>query len=1072
MQQSDRNSALNTQSDSSVLIASESNAGLLFQQGEDAYWTGEFDKSRQLWQQALAAYEESGDRTQSAATLNKIAIAYRAVKEYPEALEYHEKSLTIARDANDQKGIAIALDGIGTVYAVQRQYPAALSALSESLSINRSIDYKKGEVNNLNHLGLLAVQQQDFPTALDYYGQSLTLAQATNFLEGETRALMGHGFAYHRQADYAESLSYNQQALMLSRQLNKPLLVFLSLKNTAINYLRLEQYEAAADAYRQSWELVKAFHNEREKAHISEQLGTTYLKLENYSEALGYYQQSLSIRQSMPERIANRSKEAQALKNIGFVYNKLEAYDQAIEFYKSSLAIAQSLNQTDDVSHTLLLLGVSYGHNEEYIEAIDYYRQSVDLLPPERKKSVLYTLERTLTRAKRTYIQREKIEPTEMLAILEGALALYEATGIDETFSDLFIDDSVELGATTVGIRSVVGPLAKMHWELGNFDQAISFLERESSIREKNMIENLGFSGTSVALSGLDITTSSYELNASVTAFVDNLTDSDTVAELSLLTILRRKGRTLEGLVAHSQRHLSGADERSKELLAALRDKSTLLSNLYFNGDSFSDEDYEAREKEIKAEITEIEKELEEIGEAAAQQSNQQFSEIVSTKAVRELIPTEAALIELVTYRPYEVTGFLSRFTEPRYAAYILTREGEIQAVDLGASAVINQQVAQYRKALKNRSANIDQISKQLSELVIAPIRPLIGDKTQLLIAPDDQLNVIPFEALVDEQGRYLIEAYQISYLSSGRDLIGFQRADSQGNTEGVRSPVIIANPDYASPAERSTDLSSIDTETVPISSNPNSNSNVNLRAVEVDKLTFSALPGTAVEADKISTFLPDATVLTQQQATESAIKKIASPSILHIATHGFFLPDVPSAQNGDSRGGLGASFDIVDGTSTGDLLPVDIATENALLRSGLALAGVNVRSSGGDRITEDGIFTALEAANLNLNGTQLVVLSACETGVGTISDEDGVYGLRRAFAIAGAESQLMSLWQVDDIGTSELMALYYENLIEKKQGRSEALRNAQLELLNTGTYQHPYYWSSFIFSGDWAPLE
>ncbi len=1049
-------------------ILVESSADSLFRQGEDAYWSGAFGDSRQIWERALAEYVKEGDRTQEAATLDRIAIAYRASKNYAEALQYHERSLAVSRSADDQKGTAIALDGIGTIYALQRQYPAALSTLSESLSINRSINHKEGEVNNLNHLGLLAVQQQNFSGALDYYAQSLALSQTTNYLEGEARALIGHGFAYHKQEDYAQSLSYNQQALTLSRQLNKPYLVFTSLKNVAIINSQLEQYDMAADAYRQSWKIVETFDNEREKAHISRQLGTTYLKLENYTEALAYYQQSLSIRQSMPELIADRSQEAQALKNIGFVYSKLETHDQAIEFYESSLAIARNLNETNDVSHTLLLLGFSHGHKKEYIKAIDYYQQSVDLLPPESKKNVLYTLERTLTRAKRAYAQNEKIEPTEMLTILENSLALYESTGIDETFSDLFIDDSVELGATTVGIIGIVGPLAKMYWEIGDFDQAILFLERESSIREKETIERLGSSGTSVALSLLNLSTSSYELNASITAFVDDLTDSDTVAELSLLTILRRKDRTLEGLVTHSQRYSSGKDERSRELLAELKDKNTLLSNLYFDVSSLSDEEYEAREKEIEAEIDDIERELEDIGEAAAQENNWQFSEIVSTKEVRDLVPSEAALIELMTYRPYEVSRLTSRWSaEPRYAAYVLTQKGAIQAVDLGEAAVINRQVARYRQALKSRSANINEISRQLSELVIAPVRSLIGDKTQLLIAPDDQLNVIPFEALVDEQGQYLIESYQISYLSSGRDLVGFQDS-SQTGTEAVRSPIIIANPDYTNPAERSTDADSTSAEITSTSG-----SNRNLRAVEVDALTFSALPGTAVEAEKISAFLPSATILTQQQATESALKQIASPSILHIATHGFFLPDVPSAHNGDSRSGLGASFDIVDSDSVeGDLLPVDIATENALLRSGLALAGVNARSSGGDRIIEDGIFTALEAANLNLNGTQLVVLSACETGVGTISDEDGVYGLRRAFAIAGAESQLMSLWQVDDTGTSELMQLYYKNLIEQKQGRSEALRNAQLALLNTGTYQHPYYWSSFIFSGDWSRLE
>ena len=141
---------------------------------------------------------------------------------------------------------------------------------------------------------------------------------------------------------------------------------------------------------------------------------------------------------------------------------------------------------------------------------------------------------------------------------------------------------------------------------------------------------------------------------------------------------------------------------------------------------------------------------------------------------------------------------------------------------------------------------------------------------------------------------------------------------------------------------------------------------------------------------------------------------------------------------------------------------------ENPLLRSGLALAGFNIRSSGPD----DGVLTALEVANLNLDGTQLVVLSACETGVGDIANGEGVYGLRRSFALAGAETQLMSLWQVSDDGTSDLMARYYDKLTNG-MGRSEALRETQLEMIHgEGDYSHPYYWAAFILSGDWRPLE
>ena len=302
---------------------------------------------------------------------------------------------------------------------------------------------------------------------------------------------------------------------------------------------------------------------------------------------------------------------------------------------------------------------------------------------------------------------------------------------------------------------------------------------------------------------------------------------------------------------------------------------------------------------------------------------------------------------------------------------------------------------------------------------------------------------------LVDEQNRYLVESYQISYLNSGRDLLGFQQA-----SHSQQPPVIIANPDYVSPVANPVQVASTVT--------------TNQRSMDFGSLSFSPLPGTAQEAAAIMPLLPQAILLTQGQATENAIKQLQAPSILHIATHGFFLPDLALNTGAGAFNARGASLEVTPTDAVAQPVPENNYSENPLLRSGLALAGINTRSSG----SEDGILTALEASGLNLHGTELVVLSACETGLGTVSSGEGVYGLRRAFAIAGAESQLMSLWQVDDTGTSELMQLYYENLMEKGQGRSEALRSAQLSMMNTGSYTHPYYWSSFIFSGDWRPMQ
>jgi CHAT domain-containing protein len=177
--------------------------------------------------------------------------------------------------------------------------------------------------------------------------------------------------------------------------------------------------------------------------------------------------------------------------------------------------------------------------------------------------------------------------------------------------------------------------------------------------------------------------------------------------------------------------------------------------------------------------------------------------------------------------------------------------------------------------------------------------------------------------------------------------------------------------------------------------------------------------------------------VLTGKDATETAAKRIGGPRILHIATHGFFLEDTAAE------------------------------SEDPMLRSGLVFAGVNALGSGED----DGVLTALEAAGLDLRGTRLVVLSACETGLGEVKNGEGVFGLRRAFVVAGAETLLMSLWQVADEATKDLMVAYYTRLA-RGEPRAEALRQAQLGMLKDPSTARPFFWAAFISSGEAGALK
>ncbi|HNC44396.1 MAG TPA: CHAT domain-containing protein, partial [Acidobacteriota bacterium] len=223
--------------------------------------------------------------------------------------------------------------------------------------------------------------------------------------------------------------------------------------------------------------------------------------------------------------------------------------------------------------------------------------------------------------------------------------------------------------------------------------------------------------------------------------------------------------------------------------------------------------------------------------------------------------------------------------------------------------------------------------------------------------------------------------------------------------------------------------------------------------------LRDKAIPQAETEVRSAARHFEQSQLYLDEQAGLAGLWEAAQAGdVLHIATHGYFLEDVPKAPSTSEPR-------ILDFQDTGNLPPPRV--ENPLLRSWLFFAGAN---RGGDA-ENDGIMTALEAAQLDLWGTKLVVLSACETGVGEAKNGDGIYGLRRALVLAGSESQVMSLWNVSDRATRELMVEYYTRL-KNGEGRSEALRKVQLKMLKDPQRQHPYYWAAFIQSGEWATLD
>ena len=423
---------------------------------------------------------------------------------------------------------------------------------------------------------------------------------------------------------------------------------------------------------------------------------------------------------------------------------------------------------------------------------------------------------------------------------------------------------------------------------------------------------------------------------------------------------------------------------------------------------------------------------------------------------VAAALPKDGALIELIAYND------IPRVPKPgpkgsrapsqlRYLALLLFADGRTHAVDLGPAAPIDAAVLRLHEVLDSKAASYLPAAQALYQLAIRPLVPQLGKVRRLFLSPDSQLSLVPFASLHDGR-RFLVDDWDISYLTSGKELL--LRPE---DISSVRSVVVIADPDFGSAS--AAPLMPLRTAPVPEErATPRERFFSSLRA-ELRDRPGPPLPGTRREAEAIQRLFPEAQLLLGSAATKDALLNLPTPGILHIATHGIFLEDEASPPVTRAVGTIGA---IVD---AGPLhRPPD-----PLLRSGLMLA--SARATGlqpGSRYREDSFVTALELAGMDLWGTQLVVLSACDTGRGDVKLGQGVYGLRRALVAAGAETLVTSLWKVDDGTTQELMEAYYRALL-KGRGRTTALREAMLELRKKKP--HPHFWAPFISSGRDTPL-
>ena len=537
--------------------------------------------------------------------------------------------------------------------------------------------------------------------------------------------------------------------------------------------------------------------------------------------------------------------------------------------------------------------------------------------------------------------------------------------------------------------------------------------------------------------------------------------DGERLTELSAGWVLNAKG-IVQSTVA--QRALLTRDTANAALTAIAKNLLELrkrLAALVFSGGKTEQD--AARRRQFDA----LSQQEQEATHKLAREGGRSGAEGIwaELEVVRRAVAPSAVLVEICRFREYDFTQPKWKKEEreqlsARYAAWLIPAadEGAVQFVDLGDAAAIDAAVLDARRALEGAPAQILELGepdaeatmrpvlRTLAEKIFDPLLPAISDRRRLYLSPDAELWLVPWGALPLHEGEYAIERYDIQYLVSGRELVKSEA------TFQLQPPVIFADPNYdLAPAdvERSTQaiFPSRQVAVGSLRASPNGASTLGIAP---------RLPGTRDEAERA---LPELgayagsqpQLYTDRWALEAVFKSVHQPRVVVLSTHGFFQPDdEPSA----------APNAVVKITGPG----------NPLLRCGLLLAGCNkpVDVASGDG--EDGIVTGLEIVSTDLRGTELVVLSACETGLGEVRSGEGVAGLRQSFQLAGA--QVGHLHFVADPRPRErrLMSAFFTNLAANAD-KAKALRDAQWNQILTRRDRygaaHPFFWAAFTLTGD-----
>jgi CHAT domain-containing protein/Tfp pilus assembly protein PilF len=988
---------------------------------------GETRQALEKYNEALPIARAIGDRQVEGATLNNIGLVYRSLGETRKALEKYSESLPIARAIGDRQGEAATLTNIGATYRLLGEPRKAMEMYNEALPITRAIGDRRGEAITLNNIGAAYRLLGETRQALEKYNEALPIARAIGDRQVEGSTLNNVGLVYRSLGEARKALETYNEALPIRRAIGDRRGEAVTLNNIGAVYWSLGETQKALDKYNEVLPIAQAIGERSVKAMTLNNIGAVYDLLGEARKALEKYNEALPIRRA----IGDRRGESITLTNIGKVYRSLGEAQQALEMYNEALPISRAIGYRIGEVDALNSIGEVYQSLGELRKALDRFNEA---LPISRATGNRLMEGRALHNIGMAY---------NSLGEAQKALEMYnEALSIRRA-----------IGARSEEAQTLLR-IAQVEQKRGNLTQARQSIEQGVSIIESIRAD---ISSQELRASFFASRQEFYQSYIDVLMRMQSQNPAAAFDALALEVSERARARSLLELLTESRADLrQSVDgpllERERSLQELLNAKAAAQFALL--NSKHTPAQAEVFAKEIASITTEYEELRSQIRARSPRYAALTQPQPLSLAEIQQQVLDPDTL--LLEYSLGGDTSYLFAVSQTSITSRPLPKRAEIETAARRVRELLTapqpragDTKAKYQAHVKEAREGYLTKAAELSRMLLGPVASLLGKK-RLVIVADGALQYIPFAALPapspgNDWGRNsgaepqpLFVEHEIVSLPSASTLARLRR-ETAGRKPAEKSLAVLADPVFtdddtrvrrnAGKAGAKEETRSADSDEMDIASQPVVRSGRETGVIGAEG-GFGRLLSTRREAAAISALVPERErmqALDFDASRTTALRpELGEYRIVHFATHGMLNNIHPEL-------------------------------------SGIVLSLVDKEGH-----QQDGFLRLQDIYNLKLSA-ELVVLSACQTGLGKEVKGEGLVGLTRGFMYAGAPRVVASLWKVDDRATSELMKRFYQGMLGPAAlSPAGALRQAQLSIWKEKQWRDPYYWAAFVLQGEW----